>query len=195
MRCVVSNYFPSMAAPHRLLCFLGICTSNKEPTDFSNPPLPQKFSGLCTVLSLRQLYKAATDWHIQQVLPPPLSSHFKTKRKVDGQGQMSHHSRSIRKQMSHNEQEFSERGTLSFPKRPQDDPAKAVPVSCHWMFFGEYDDSWSRQNTAGAAHRQAALPGKVTATALWSEAEWYEILTVISFRKNASQLLIFLPSP
>lgn len=51
---------------------------------FQQPPLPQKFSGLCTVLSLRQLYKeplAVTDWHIRQVLPPPLSSHFKTKHK------------------------------------------------------------------------------------------------------------------
>lgn len=168
MRCVVSNYFPSMAAPHRLLCFLGICTSNKEPTDFSNPPLPQKFSGLCTVLSLRQLYKAATDWHIQQVLPPPLSSHFKTKRKVDGQGQMSHHSRSIRKQMSHNEQEFSERGTLSFPKRPQDDPAKAVPVSCHWMFFGEYDDSWSSSQAGSIAWKSNSNSTVVRGWVLWN---------------------------
>lgn len=78
---------------------------------FQQPCLPQKFSGLCTVLALRQLYKAATGWHIPLVLPAPLSSHFKTKHKVDGRGQMSHRSRSSRKQMSHNEQELSERST------------------------------------------------------------------------------------
>lgn len=144
---------------------------------------------------LEALVQSCTDWHIQQVLLPPLSSHLKTKHKVDGQGQMSHHSRSSRKQMSHNEQEFSERGTLSFIKRPQGDPAEAVPVSCHWTFLGGYDDSWSGQNTAWAAHRQAAVPGNVTATAVWSEAEWYEIPTVICLRKNASQILILLPSP
>lgn len=191
MRCAVSKHSSPTEAP-----VLPWHLHQQQGTNrFQHPPLPQKFSGLCTVLSLRQLYKSAAGWHIQQVLPPPLSSHFKTKHKVDGQGQMSHHSRSIRKQMSHKEQEFSDRGTLSFTKRPQGDPAEVVPVSCHWTFLGEYDDSWSGRNTARAAHRQAAVPGNVTATALWSEAEWYEIFTVISFRKNASQLLILLPSP
>lgn len=95
---------------------------------------------------------------------------------------MSHHSRSIRKQMSHNEQEFRERSTLSSTKRPQTDPAEWVNMmTAKWA--------------ARAAQRQAALPGVVIAIALWSEAEWYEIVTVITFRKNASQLLILLPFP
>lgn len=77
-----------------------------------------------------------------------------------------------RKQMSPDEQKSSSKGALL-------SLLKGHKVTLQQQFLqvvtehrlGEYDDSWSRQSTVRAAHRQAAVPGDVTA--LWSEAECY----------------------
>lgn len=191
---VLCPTIPQARQPHRgSSASLAPAPATRNQQISATPSLPEVQWALYS--SFLEAVLQSCHWlTIQQALPAPLSSHFKTKHGVDGQGQMSHHSSSIRKQMSHNEREFSERGAFSFTKRPQGAPAEAVLASCHWTFLGEDDDSWSGQDTARTAHRQAAVPGDVTATALWVEAEWYEILTVISLRKNVSQLLILLPS-